>query len=144
MPSSGGLTYEGLLDKPERLTPEEFDTVKRHPVEAIRILKPVKALSSIFPAILHHHESYDGTGYPDGLKGDDIPLLARILCIVDAYDSMTSNRPYRKSPGREYAISELSRCSGTQFDPQIVGVFLKIIPTANALTTAVDSGIRRP
>lgn len=121
-------TYEGLLDKPERLTPEEFESVKRHPAEAIRILKPVKALSAIFPAILHHHESYDGTGYPDGLKGDDIPLLARILCVADTYDSMTSNRPYRQSPGKEYAVSELSRCSGTQFDPKIAGIFLKIMP----------------
>ena len=126
-------TYEGFLDKPERLTPEEFCEVKRHPSEAIRILKPVKALSHIFTAILHHHENYDGTGYPDGLKGDEIPLPARILRVADAYDSMTSDRPYRQSPGREYAISELSRCSGTQFDPQIVGLFLKKLPTTDVL-----------
>lgn len=137
-------TYEGLLEKPERLTPEEFETVKRHPAEAIRILKPVKALSSIFSAILHHHEYYDGTGYPDGLKGDDIPFLARILCVADAYDSMTSNRPYRQSPGREYALYELSRCSGTQFDPQIVGLFLKNLTTTDALNTAVDSVLHKP
>ena len=117
-------TYETLLEKPGKLTPEEFEIVKKHPVEAVKILKPVKMISSILPAILYHHENYNGTGYPDGLKGEEIPLFARILCVADAYDSMTTDRPYRSSPGKDYAISELHRYSGTQFDSNIVELFL--------------------
>ena len=120
-------TYESLLDKPAKLTLEEFEVVKKHPTEAVKILKSVKMIASILPAILHHHENYDGTGYPDGLKEKDIPLFARILCVADAYDSMTADRPYRASPGKDYAISELHRCSGTQFDPKIAELFLQII-----------------
>ncbi len=120
-------TYETILEKPGKLTPEEFEIVKKHPVEAVKILKPVKMISSILPAILYHHENYDGTGYPDGLKVEDIPLFARILCVADAYDSMTADRPYRSAPGKDYAISELHRCAGTQFDPGIVELFLKCL-----------------
>lgn len=125
-------TYEALLDKPAKLTPEEFEIVKKHPHEAIKILEPVKGIASILPAILHHHENYDGTGYPDGLKGEEIPLFARILSVADAYDSMTADRPYRQSPGKDYAISELRRCSGTQFDPELVESFLKSSDSASS------------
>ena len=114
------------------MTPEEFAIVKKHPAESVKILKPVKMISSILPAILYHHENYDGTGYPDGLKVEDIPLSARILCVADAYDSMTADRPYRSSPGKDYAISELHRCSGSQFDPKIVELFLQLIEHDNS------------
>ncbi len=120
-------TYDEILDKPSRLTSDEFAIVKMHPAKGEKILKPIKGFESMLVVIRAHHERIDGTGYPDGLKGDDIPLLARILCVADAYDSMVSNRPYRPSLGKEYAISELRRCSGAQFDPDVVEVFIKLM-----------------
>jgi PAS domain S-box-containing protein/putative nucleotidyltransferase with HDIG domain len=120
-------TYDVLLDKPGKLTDEEFDLVKRHPKKGAEILSPIKQLKDVLPGIRHHHEKYDGKGYPDGLKGEEIPLHARILCVADSFDSMTADRPYRPSPGREYAISEFRRCLGTQFDPAVVEAFLRVI-----------------
>jgi PAS domain S-box-containing protein/putative nucleotidyltransferase with HDIG domain len=120
-------TYDVILDKPSNLTDDELSIVKMHPVNGEKILRPIKGLKRILPIVRSHHERWDGKGYPDGLKGEDIPLLARILFVADSYDSMTSDRPYRPSPGREYAISELKRCAGTQFDPDIVEAFLRVI-----------------
>jgi putative nucleotidyltransferase with HDIG domain len=120
-------TYDYLLDKPEKLNDKEFEIVKRHPVEAVRILKHIDEFSDILPIIRHHHERIDGKGYPDGLKGDEIPMGARILHVADSFDSMTSDRPYRPAPGKEYAISEFIKHRGTQFDPQVVDAFLKIL-----------------
>ncbi|MFQ5901176.1 MAG: HD domain-containing phosphohydrolase [Thermodesulfobacteriota bacterium] len=120
-------TYGAILDKPAKLMKKEFEMVKEHPRKGAEILTPIKQFKDIIPAIEYHHESYNGRGYPDGLKGKDIPIMARILCVTDAYDSMTSDRPYRKALGREKAIEELKRCAGTQFDPSIVDAFLKIL-----------------
>lgn len=120
-------TYDILLDKPERLTDKEFALVKKHPEKGVEILQPIKQLNGVIPAILHHHERYDGKGYPEGLKEEEIPLCARILCVADSFDSMTADRPYRPAPGKEYAISEFKRCSGTQFDPKVVEAFLKVL-----------------
>lgn len=120
-------TYDGILDKPGKLTDEEFALVKKHPLKGEEILKPIKELEHILCIIRSHHERIDGKGYVDGLKGEEIPFLARILCVADSFDSMTADRPYRPSPGKAYAISELKRCSGTQFDPQVVEAFLKIL-----------------
>lgn len=120
-------TYDHILDKPDRLTDDEFEVVKKHPTQGVEMLKEIKQLRDIIPLIRHHHERYDGKGYPYGLKGEDIPLGARILHVADSFDSMTADRPYRKAPGVEYAISEFKRCAGTQFDPSVVEVFLDII-----------------
>ncbi len=120
-------TYDVILDKPGKLTDEEFDLVKMHPAKGEEILKPISQLQNILPIIRSHHERIDGKGYPDGLKGDEIHFLARIICIADSFDSMTSERPYRPSPGIEYAISELKSCSGTQFDPQAAEAFLRVL-----------------
>lgn len=120
-------TYDTILDKPDRLTDEEFALVKMHPAKGADILKPVKQLSHLVPVIRHHHERIDGRGYPHGLKGDEIPLGSRIVHIADSFDSMTADRPYRPAPGMEYAISELRRCAGTQFDAEIAGLFAKIL-----------------
>ncbi|MBI5675929.1 MAG: PAS domain S-box protein [Nitrospirae bacterium] len=124
-------TYDKILDKPAELHLDEMEEVRLHPVKGASILKPIKQLEKIVPLIRHHHERIDGKGYPDGLKGDDIPLLARVLCVADAYDSMVSDRPYRKAPGKEYAISELKRCAGTQFDFGVVEAFLRVIEQQN-------------
>ncbi len=116
-------TYDTVLDKPSRLTQEEYALVQLHPVKGETILRPIERLQHILPIIRHHHERFDGKGYPDGLKAGDIPYLARIITVADTFDSMTSIRPYRDTPGRERGIEELRRCSGTQFDPDIVEAF---------------------
>jgi len=120
-------TYDYLLDKPARLTDEEFDIVKRHPTQGVNILKDVRQLKDIIPFIRHHHERIDGSGYPDGLKGEEIPLCARILHVADSFDSMTADRPYRPAPGKGYAFLEFKRCKGTQFDPWVAKAALKAL-----------------
>ncbi|MBI4684328.1 MAG: PAS domain S-box protein [Nitrospirae bacterium] len=120
-------TFDGLLDKPGKLTDEEYELIKKHPGQGADIIAPIKQLNHVIPGILHHHERYDGKGYPFGLRGEDIPVCASILSVADSFDSMNADRPYRKSPGREYAISELKRCSGTQYNPKIVEVFLNVL-----------------
>jgi HD-GYP domain-containing protein (c-di-GMP phosphodiesterase class II)/CHASE3 domain sensor protein len=117
---------ETLLDKPDRLTDEEVAIVNRHAITGEKILTSIRQFRSILPVVRHHHERYDGHGYPDGLQGEAIPLLARITAIADTFDSMTADRPYRKALGRERAIAELKRCAGTQFDPSIIAA---VIPT---------------
>ncbi len=119
-------TYDTILEKTEKLTPEDIKLIKRHPDKGCEILAPLKELVDILPAVRHHHERWDGCGYPAGLKGTDIPLMARIIMIADAFDTMTYDRPYRPSIGIDNAILELKRCAGSQFDPDIVEVFLEI------------------
>jgi putative nucleotidyltransferase with HDIG domain len=120
-------TYDYLLDKPGRLTKEEFDIVKKHPEQGANILKEIKQLQDIIPFILYHHEKLDGYGYPHKLEGNKIPLGARILHVADSFDSMTSDRPYRPSPGMNYALSELEKYKGIQFDQRVVEAFLKVL-----------------
>lgn len=118
---------DGILGKPGRLTPEEFDKVKKHPLISENILSPIAELKGSLKAIRNHHEHYDGTGYPDGLKGNKIHIGARILAICDAYDAMISERPYRKSMSVEQAVEELKKNSGTQFDPHITEIMIDLI-----------------
>lgn len=113
-----------LLTKNGRLSEKEFEIIKMHSIWGAEIVKSVDVLATTVPLILYHHERFDGKGYPEGLKGDEIPLLARILAVADSFDAMTSNRPYRKGLTVKKAINELILCSGTQFDPEIVNVFL--------------------
>ncbi len=116
-----------ILNKPARLTKEEFKIVKKHPEVALNILKPIPQLRNILPAIYHEHERFDGKGYLVGLKGEAIPIEARIIGVADAFDAMTSERPYRTPLSKGEAIAELKKCAGTQFDPKIVGAFLRVI-----------------
>jgi len=116
---------EEVLHKPGPLTGEEWEHMRQHPVIALQILSQVRSVADATAAILHHHEHYDGSGYPDGLAGDAIPLISRILMVSDAFDAMTADRPYRKAMSAEAAFEELRRHSGTQFDPQVVEAFLK-------------------
>ena len=119
--------YDMVLDKPDKLDKIESTLIRLHPAKGEEMLKPIKGFDKIISIIRSHHEWVDGMGYPDGLKGDDIPLLARILCVADSYDAMISDRPYRSGLKREFVIVELKRCAGTQFDPQIVEIFLKVL-----------------
>ncbi|MBI5892957.1 MAG: PAS domain S-box protein [Deltaproteobacteria bacterium] len=118
-------TYEYILDKPEKLSDEELNVMKMHTVKGAEILEPIKQLKDIILAVKHHHEFYDGTGYPDGLKGEDIPFFARIIGVADAIDAMGADRPYRKGKTMDEIIAELKRCSGIQFDSKVVDAFLK-------------------
>lgn len=110
---------EGALTKPDKLTPDEFDSFKTHPSVGRKILEPLQFLGPIVDYVHYHHERYDGSGYPVGLKGEDIPLGARILCLADSFEVMSTDRAYRKRLPREIALAELRRCAGTQFDPEL-------------------------
>lgn len=116
-----------LLNKQGPLTDEERRLINSHPTLAQMLIKQTEELSSILPIILYHHERYDGGGYPKGLKGEEIPYLARVLSVVDAYNAMISPRPYRRRLTREQAIAELKRHAGSQFDPQVTAAFLELL-----------------
>jgi HD-GYP domain-containing protein (c-di-GMP phosphodiesterase class II) len=116
-----------ILNKADKLTNEEFEEIKKHPQISYNILKNVEFLGKGLRAILEHHEKYNGFGYPNKLKGEEISLLGRILCIADAFDAMTSDRTYRKGMTMELAIDEIERCKGVQFDPDISDLFIKMI-----------------
>jgi HD-GYP domain-containing protein (c-di-GMP phosphodiesterase class II) len=116
-----------ILLKRCKLEPREEKELRTHPEKGVRILEPVSFLNPILPAILHHHERFDGSGYPDGLEGKEIPFKARILSITDAWDAMLSTRPYRKAVPFETARAEILSCAGSHFDPELVAIFEKII-----------------
>lgn len=118
---------DNILNKPGILTKEEFELIKNHPSMGTKILQDISFLKESLPLILHHHERFDGEGYPDKLIGQTIPLGSRIIAIADAYDAMTTDRPYRKALEKNDAITEIIKNSNTQFDPEIVNIFLEII-----------------
>ena len=116
-----------ILNKPDKLTAEEWIEMKKHPEIGYRIAASSPELAPIAEYILCHHERWDGKGYPQGLSGEEIPLLSRILSVVDAYDAMTENRAYRKALEKEKALAEIRDNLGTQFDPKIAAIFLDIL-----------------
>jgi putative two-component system response regulator len=116
-----------FINKKGTLTPIDWAIIKQHTKKSIELLAPLNLSPNILSSIQYHHERFDGTGYPDGLAGDQIPIGARIIAISDAYDSMTSDHPYRKPLSHEEAKSELLKCSGKQFDPNLVSVFLDVL-----------------
>ena len=118
---------EHILLKSEALTDSEFEVIKTHSEKGYRLALLLPEFSHIARGILTHHERWDGTGYPLGLKGDEIPLIARIVSVVDSFDAIISDKVYSKRRSKEEAIEELRRCSGKQFDPNIVEVFCKVI-----------------
>ena len=119
-----GIRLESL-NKPGKITKQEHEMFKDHTTMAKQIIEQIHFLKDIVPVVYHHHEYWDGTGYPSGIKGDQIPLGARILTIADSYDAMTSDRPYRKALEQKEAVKELRRCEGTQFDASLVEIFVK-------------------
>lgn len=116
---------ETILDKPGKLTEDEWEQIKKHPEIGYRILSTVNEMSQIAEYVLYHHERYDGKGYPKGLKGEEIPLVSRIISVADAYDAMASDRPYRNALSEEEIVKELIKNSGTQFDPKIVRILVE-------------------
>lgn len=117
---------DAILTKPGKLTPDEFETIKSHAQEGYKILKDVKIQEDIAAGAHYHHERYDGTGYPDGLIGKDIPLVARIIAVADAFDAMSSTRSYRKRLPLDYIAQEIETYAGTQFDPEVANAFLSL------------------
>lgn len=120
-------TFEGLLDKEGALTPEEWNLIKEHCAKGVQIISPVERFNELIPMILYHHEQYDGKSYPEGLKGEQIPLGARVVGLADAVDAMSSERPYRKARPTEEVIQELKKHAGTQFCPRVVEAALKVL-----------------
>jgi len=116
-----------ILKKTDRLTKAEMDVVKRHPIDALNILEPIDEFQHVLIHIKYHHERWDGTGYPEGLKGETIPLLARILSVANAFDAMTSDRVYQRRMEEKDAVEELKKNKGSQFDPKIVDALVKKI-----------------
>ena len=120
---------EAILRKPTRLTFEEMQAMHEHPAIGERILRSVEPLHLVASYIIYHHEHYDGRGYPNGARGEEIPLIARIISVADAYDSMSSRRPYRETLPEEESLTRLRTKAGSQFDPQIVSIFLELYDT---------------
>jgi HD-GYP domain-containing protein (c-di-GMP phosphodiesterase class II) len=114
-----------ILKKPDLLSPAEYDVMKHHSSLGAGIIERIRQLREIVPAIKYHHEKVNGRGYPTGLKGEDIPLIAKIVAVSDTYDAMTSDRPYRRALSKTTTIQELKRCAGTQFDRRVVEAFMK-------------------
>lgn len=115
---------DDILGKPGKLTKKEYAFIQRHPELGAAIIEPIAKLRMLIPNILHHHERLDGKGYPSGLKGIEIPIPARIICVADSFDAMTTDRPYRKKKSIKDAFTELKQCSNTQFDPEFVDIFI--------------------
>lgn len=124
---------EEILLKPGKLDTTEWEIIKEHPAIGYRIVKSIPELAHVAEGILSHHEKWDGTGYPRGLQGEQIPIISRIISIVDAYDVMTSHRPYKTSVSAEAAMQELQRCAGSQFDPELVEQFLMLDCSSNLI-----------
>ncbi|HNW25367.1 MAG TPA: HD domain-containing phosphohydrolase [Candidatus Gastranaerophilaceae bacterium] len=121
---------EEILNKIEALTPYEYEMIKKHVEYGVRILEDIKQLKEVIEIIKTHHEKYDGSGYPLGIKGDEIPISARIIAVADAYDSMVSQRSYRQGLSHDEAIKRIELEKGRQFDPDVADVFLEVIPEA--------------
>ncbi|NWF78920.1 MAG: response regulator [Chloroflexi bacterium] len=148
----GGLLHDigkisiddAILRKPGSLTPEEYAQIKLHPENGARIVAQMRFAPDVCPIIRHHHERWDGSGYPHGLKGEAIPIGARIVAIVDAYDAMMTDRPYRKSLGREEALRRLREGRGREWDPVLLDRFLEMIERDELVEPQLEHGINVP
>jgi HD-GYP domain-containing protein (c-di-GMP phosphodiesterase class II) len=115
-----------VLLKRGPLTHAELEQIRMHPAAGARVVASIEAARRALPLVLHHHERWDGDGYPQGLRGEEIPEEARLLALADAYDAMTTNRPYRRAVPSAHALAELERCAGTQFDPELTRLFVEV------------------
>jgi putative nucleotidyltransferase with HDIG domain len=122
---------DNILRKPGKLSREEYEIIKSHPEKGRQIIEPLEFLRETIPIIRHHHERFDGTGYPTGLAGEEIPFGARVIAVADTFDAMTSSRAYRDARETQVAIDELKRCRETQFDPEVVDKFIELHETSD-------------
>lgn len=129
---------DAILLKTDKLTDDEYSEIKNHPAIGAHILSNASIFADIIPIVKHHHERYDGKGYPARLAGEDIPYLARIVAVADTFDAMTSRRSYRQALDFDYTTNEIERCKGTQFDPAIADVFLEILRTNQDKITEIQ------
>lgn len=129
---------DAILLKTDKLTDDEYSEIKNHPAIGAHILSNASIFADIIPIVKHHHERYDGKGYPTRLAGEDIPYLARIVAVADTFDAMTSRRSYRQALDFDYTMNEIERCKGTQFDPAIADVFLEILRTNQDKITEIQ------
>src|SRR2546426_11641179 len=136
-------TRESVLNKQGALTPDEFEHVKQHVVIGSQILAPLSHLGDIIPAVRHHHERWDGTGYPDGLRGDEIPIGARILSAVDCLDALASDRQYRRALPLDQAMEEVAKLASMQFDPLVVEVLMRRYMDFERLLISQSGGINK-
>ena len=132
---------DNVLNKNGRLSEDEYETMKRHTVIGSDIIGNMDTVEGLKDGVRHHHERYDGTGYPDGLKGKDISLFARILCLADCYDAMTTDRVYRKRLPKEMVIEEIEKNKGKQFDPDLADIVLEMIKNDEMLANICHSSI---
>lgn len=130
---------DSIILKSGKLTDEEYNEIKKHPILGKEIISNSDMFQDIIPIVLYHHEKYDGTGYPYGISGTDIPFLARIVAVADAFDAMTSKRSYRNELDLDYVKNELKSNSGTQFDPLVTNAFLNIINNEYELIEDIKS-----
>jgi HD-GYP domain-containing protein (c-di-GMP phosphodiesterase class II) len=131
---------ESVLNKPGKLTDEEYELIKAHPQKGYNILKPLTPLSRSLGAILHHHERFDGKGYPQGLKGKEIPFHARIIAVADTYDAITSDRSYRSRKTKDEALAIMDESAGTQLDAELVRTFVRVLDESELAGEAGDLG----
>jgi len=134
--------YAAILQKPDKLTKDEWLLMQQHPADGEAIVSNVSQLHDILPAVRHHHEKWDGSGYPDGLKGEEIPFAARILTVADTIDAMTSDRPYRRGLTQDEVRVELEKWTGKQFDPAIVPKLLEGPYWESLFATVETNGTR--
>jgi putative nucleotidyltransferase with HDIG domain len=127
---------DDVLCKRGRLDARELAQIREHPTLGAKILLRLKALRAAIPYVLYHHERWDGTGYPTGRSGEEIPVEARVLAIADAFDAMTSDRPYRRALSADEALAEVERCAGTQFDPDLAEIFVELFWESDELAAA--------
>ena len=118
---------DGILNKPGGLSDEEFEVMRKHPAIGAQIMSPIRMLKDIIPGIRNHHETWDGNGYPDGLQGEQIPMVARIIGIADTFDAMTTTRPYQQAMTLEYVLSKMKAMSGSRFDPMVIDAFMAAV-----------------
>jgi putative two-component system response regulator len=145
----GGLLHDigkisiddAILRKPGKLTADEYEQIKQHPEYGARIIQPMRFASEVGPIIRYHHERWDGQGYPQGLCGEEIPIGARIVAVVDAYDAMMTDRPYRRSLGLAESLRRLQEGQGTQWDPQLVEIFVTMVEHGRLIEPHMNNGL---
>jgi HD-GYP domain-containing protein (c-di-GMP phosphodiesterase class II) len=135
---------DGILNKPGGLSDDEFEIMRQHPSIGAQIMSPIRMLKDIIPGIRNHHETWDGTGYPDRLKGDQIPMVARIIGVADTFDAMTTTRPYQKAMTLDYVLAKMRSMSGSRFDPLVIDAFLAAVEAGDISPPAMESQLPAP